>query len=85
MTFVDPTSQRALYELQSLSGVEYGEPFREGAGAVTPASLLSHQYSRIESDGDRMPADTDSNRISRRQRASCWIDFLGKHQGKPAT
>ncbi len=28
VTFVEPTSRRALYELQSLEGVEYGEAFR---------------------------------------------------------
>ena len=28
VTFVEPTSKRALYELQSLEGVEYGEVFR---------------------------------------------------------
>jgi putative ABC transport system permease protein len=28
VTFVEPTSHRALYEMESLDGVEYGEPFR---------------------------------------------------------
>jgi putative ABC transport system permease protein len=28
VTFVDPTSQKALYALDSLPGVEYAEPFR---------------------------------------------------------
>lgn len=28
VTFVEPTSYRALYDLQSLQGVKYGEPFR---------------------------------------------------------
>jgi putative ABC transport system permease protein len=53
VTFVEPTSRRALYELQSLKGIEFGEVFRS-----VPARLrFGHRSYRtavqgMEPDGD---------------------------------
>jgi putative ABC transport system permease protein len=53
VTFVEPASRKALYELQGLQGVEYGEPFR----AVHSRLRFQHKSYRtaiygIETGGD---------------------------------
>jgi putative ABC transport system permease protein len=40
VTFVEPLSSRALYELESLEGIEYGEPFR-----IVPVNLRFRHHS----------------------------------------
>ncbi|MEJ2191714.1 MAG: FtsX-like permease family protein [Nitrospirota bacterium] len=47
VSFVEPTSRKALYELQALRGVEYGEPFRS-----VPARLrFEHRSYRTSVQG----------------------------------
>ncbi len=40
VTFVEPLSSRALYELESIEGIEYGEPFR-----IVPVNLRFRHHS----------------------------------------
>ncbi|MFQ5937649.1 MAG: ABC transporter permease, partial [Acidiferrobacterales bacterium] len=47
VTFVEPTSWRALYELQSLPGVKHGEPFR----AVSVRLRFQHRSYRTSIQG----------------------------------
>jgi putative ABC transport system permease protein len=65
LTFVEPTSQRALYELESLEGVQYGEVFR----AVPVRLRFQHRryltvIQGVELEGDLYRLlDTDLNRV----------------------
>lgn len=57
VTFVEPTSSRALYDLLSLPGVEYGEGFR----SVPVRLRLGHRSYRTGIQG--LQADSDLHRL----------------------
>jgi len=83
VTFVEPTNQRALYELQSLPGVEYGEPFR----SVPVRLRRGHHNLRtaiqgIEPDSDLYRLlDTELKRIDLPPAGIVLTDYLGKRLG----
>lgn len=80
VTFVEPTSRRALYELQSLPGVEYGEAFR----SVPVRLRLGHRSYRtgiqgLEPDSDLYRLlDTDLRRIELPPSGIVLTDYLGQ-------
>jgi putative ABC transport system permease protein len=57
VTFVEPSSYRAIHELQSLRGVEYAEPFR----AVPVRLRFEHRTYRTAIQG--LPAQTHLRRL----------------------
>lgn len=80
VTFVEPAGKRALYELQSLPGVEYGEPFR-----VVPVRLRfrHHRYRTaiqgVAAEGDlQRLLDTELERIELPPAGIVLSDYLGK-------
>lgn len=83
VTFVEPTSKRALYELQSLRGVQYGESFR----AVPVRLRFQHRDYRtaiqgIESGGDlQRLLDSDLKPIDLPPSGIVLTDYLGKILG----
>ncbi len=83
VTFVEPASRRALYELESLNGVEYGEPFR-----AVPARLRFQNRSYraaiqgIEPGGDlQRPLDEELKPIEIPPSGIVLTDYLGKILG----
>jgi putative ABC transport system permease protein len=83
VTFVDPTSRRALYDLLSLPGVEYGEVFRE-----VPVRLrFAHRSYRtgilgIEPAGRiRRLLDTELKPVHVPEQGIVLADYLGKILG----
>ena len=83
VTFTDPTSQRALYNLQQMEGVEHVEGFR-----LVPVKLQhGHRSHRtgifgIRSGGDlRRLVDTDLNPVTLPQAGIVMTDFLGQKLG----
>jgi putative ABC transport system permease protein len=83
VTFTEPTSGRALYELESLPGVEYAEAFR-----AVPARLrFEHRRYRtaiqgIERDGDlRRLLDVELKPIALPPEGIVLTDHLGKVLG----
>ena len=83
LTFVEPASVRALYELKSIEGVEYAEPFR-----AVPARLrFEHKSYRIaiqgvETGGDlHRPLDLDLRPISLPGSGIVLTDYLGELLG----
>ncbi len=83
VTFVEPTSKKALYELQSLRGVQYGESFR----AVPVRLRFQHRDYRtaiqgIESGGDlQRILDSDFKPIDLPPSGLVLTDYLGKILG----
>jgi putative ABC transport system permease protein len=83
VTFVEPTSRRALYELQGLNGVEYGEPFR----AVHARLEFKHRSYRtsiqgIEPGGDlQRLLDSELKPIELPPSGIVLTDHLGKMLG----
>ena len=83
VTFVEPTSKKALYELQSLRGVQYGESFR----AVPVRLRFQHRDYRtaiqgIESGGDlQRILDSDFKPIDLPPSGVVLTDYLGKILG----
>lgn len=83
VTFVEPTSKKALYELQSLRGVQYGESFR----AVPVRLRFQHRDYRtaiqgIESGGDlQRVLNTDLEPIDIPPSGLVLTDYLGKILG----
>ncbi len=83
LTFVEPASVRALYELKSIEGVEYAEPFR-----AVPARLrFEHRSYRIamqgvETGGDlHRPLDLDLRPIRLPGSGIVLTDYLGELLG----
>ncbi len=83
VTFVEPTSWKALYGLQSLLGVEHGEAFR-----AVPARLrFQHRTHRtgiqgVEPGGDlRRLLDADLRPIALPRAGIVLTDYLGKTLG----
>jgi len=83
VTFTDPTSQRALYNLQQIQGVEHVEGFR-----LVPVKLQhSHRNHRtgivgIRSDGDlRRLVDTNLNPVTLPKAGIVMTDFLAQQLG----
>jgi putative ABC transport system permease protein len=83
VTFVEPTSKKALYQLRSLRGVEYGETFR----AVPVRLKFQHRDYRtviqgMESDGDlHRLLNTDLEPINLPPAGIVLTDYLGKILG----
>ena len=83
VTFVEPTSKKALFELQSLRGVQYGESFR----AVPVRLRFQHRDYRtaiqgIESGGDlQRLLDSDYKPIDLPPSGLVLTDYLGKILG----
>lgn len=80
VTFTDPTSQRALHDLQQLEGVEHVEGFR-----LVPVRLHHQHRSHrtgifgIRSDGElRRLLDSDLNPVTLPQAGIVMTDFLGQ-------
>jgi putative ABC transport system permease protein len=86
VTFVEPTAQRALYELQSLPGVAYGEAFR----SVPVRLRLGHRSYRTsvqgltpDSDLYRL-LDTELRRIQLPSAGIVLTEYLGQElQARP--
>ncbi len=83
VTFVEPTSRRALYDLENTPGVQYGEPFR-----VVPVKLrFGHRHYRtgiqgIESGGDlQRLLNKDLNVIALPASGIVLTEYLGKRLG----
>jgi len=83
LTFVEPASVRALYELKSIEGVEYAEPFR-----AVPARLrFEHRSYRIAIQGVKTggdlhrPLDLDLRPISLPGSGIVLTDYLGELLG----
>ncbi len=83
VSFVEPTSYRALYELQSLNGVSYGEPFR----AVPVRLRFGHREYRTAiqgvEPGGRLRRLLDTDLVTIRLPADGLVltDYLGKLLG----
>jgi len=83
VTFVEPTSRKALYELKSIEGIEYGEVYR-----TVPVRLrFGHRSYRtaiqgIEPGGDlQRPLDTGLKPISLPPSGIVLTDHLGEMLG----
>ena len=83
VSFVEPASRRALYELKSLEGVDYGEPFR----AVAARLRFQHRDYRtaiqgVAANGDlQRLLDVELNRIELPPAGVVLSDYLGKLLG----
>ncbi len=83
VSFVEPVSRRALFELQNLEGVEYGEPFR----IVAARLRFQHRDYRtaiqgIAADGDlQRLLDVNLEPIELPSAGIVLTDYLGKRLG----